>query len=67
MLALDAFASAIRIGTVAGALAERTVSVPSLVRGPLVGGSGTWSEPLNVVCADVSAEHGGEKPMVSIM
>ena len=64
MIELVPVASSICLGTVAGAAAERTVSVPSCAR-PLRG-SGTSQEPLDVVCADVSAEHGGEKPVVSI-
>ncbi len=42
MTALDALTSAIRNGMVAGAAAERTVTIPSLARGPVVGGRGTW-------------------------
>ena len=50
----------------AGAAADRAVLVSSVPLGAFAGGRGGLKEPLEVVCPDVSAEHGGEKPVVSM-
>ena len=67
--ALDAVTSVSWAGAMAGAATTdrtRTVVCSSLSRGPLTGGSGGLYEPLDIVCPNVSAEHGGEKPVVSM-
>ena len=64
---LDVVPSGISVDALAGAATERAVSAPSFARGAFFGGIGGLYEPLDsIVFADVSAEHGGEKPVVSM-